>query len=107
VIPGILAYAVRADWSGPEFLLLRHTCSRHAEAGLDWWIGEEGRTNEQARAPRAAELGALSFRLSLVLASHLTLVGFLVLTCEDRRAASRLQTQHNAKEQADLAFLRI
>jgi hypothetical protein len=44
VIPGVLAYAARADWSGLEFPLLRD--SRHAiacaEAGLDWWIGEEG-----------------------------------------------------------------
>jgi hypothetical protein len=44
VIPGVLAYAARADWSGLEFLLLRD--SRHAiacaEVGLDWWIGEEG-----------------------------------------------------------------
>jgi len=44
VIPGVLAYAARADWSGLEFLLLRD--SRHtvpcAETGLDWWMGEEG-----------------------------------------------------------------
>lgn len=44
VIPGFLAYAAGADWSGLEFPLLRD--SRHvipcAEVGLDWWIGEEG-----------------------------------------------------------------
>ena len=44
VIPGVLAYAAGADWSGPEFLLLRD--SRHAiacaEAGLDWWIWGRG-----------------------------------------------------------------
>ena len=41
VIPGVLAYAARADWSGLEFPLLRD--SRHtflsAETGLDWWMG--------------------------------------------------------------------
>jgi hypothetical protein len=44
VIPGVLAYAARADWSGLEFPLLRD--SRHAilcaETGLDWWMGDEG-----------------------------------------------------------------
>lgn len=41
VIPEVLAYAARADWSGLEFPLLRD--SRHtfpsAETGLDWWMG--------------------------------------------------------------------
>lgn len=44
MIPGILAYAADADWSGLEFPLLRD--SRHAiacaEVDLDWSDGREG-----------------------------------------------------------------
>lgn len=44
LIPGVLAYAARADWSGLEFSLLRD--NRHAvayaEMCLYWWIWEGG-----------------------------------------------------------------
>jgi hypothetical protein len=44
VIPGLLAYAAGADWSGLEFLLLRD--SRHtiacAEVDWHWWIADGG-----------------------------------------------------------------